>query len=100
MLAGNMRQRLITLWWWASVPLTLLAIVILKIFRPTPGYMAHVLWPITVVFYFALLSSVVWTVTSALMLIARSVPRTVSNTVMFGFGIIVCALTGVDMLTH
>ena len=42
------RQSVMVVWWWISVPYTLFTISAVKVFQLSPGYMANVLWPVSV----------------------------------------------------
>jgi hypothetical protein len=50
------------LWWWLSVPYAFAFSVLVLLFRPSPGMLAHVLFPLLLPFEVAWCSSILWTV--------------------------------------
>ncbi len=52
----------ITRWWWVCVPYVFLFSTVVILLKPTPGVLAHILWPLLILFWFALLASMVWTI--------------------------------------
>lgn len=75
------------IWWWTSVPYSLLFLALVQMFHPSPGYMAHVLFPFTILFWIVLPSSAVWTVVRLITLaIYRSNPISMKNKIMVLLG--------------
>jgi hypothetical protein len=60
-ISGSMR-----LWWWLSVPYAFLFSVLVLLFQPTPGMLAHVLFPLLLPFELAWCSSILWTFATAI----------------------------------
>jgi hypothetical protein len=52
----------ITRWWWICVPYVFLFSTAVILLKPTPGILAHILWPLLILFWIALPASMVWTV--------------------------------------
>jgi hypothetical protein len=61
----------ITKWWWVCVPYVFLFSAVVILLKPTPGILAHILWPLLVLFWIALPASMVWTVAKVTSLILR-----------------------------
>lgn len=97
---ANFSQLVMKVWWWIAVPYTLIMIGFLKVLRPSPGYMAHELYPLTNVFWILLPSSVVWTLVSAWAFFRRSTGRSSIDKTMLALGVIICILTGIEVVAH
>jgi hypothetical protein len=85
-------------WWWTSILYTLLMIVIQKAFHPSPGLWAHLLTPLAILSWILLPSSIIWTIVSLSMFFSRSRRWSGSDKVKLAMGILVCALTGVEVV--
>ncbi len=55
------KGRPLEIWWRLSVPYLLCFSLLVLIFRPTPGTLAHVLLPFLLAFWLTLYSSIAWT---------------------------------------
>ena|SRR5437879_4644962 len=86
---SDVARTAMNLWWWTSFPYSLLFLALVQVFHPSPGYLAHVLFPFTILFWIVLLSSTAWTLVSLFTLaIRRSKPMTTMNKVMVLLGIL------------
>ena len=82
-------RAVMNVWWWASVPYSLLFLASVQLFHLSPGYLAHVLFPLTILFWVALFSSTAWTLVSLIALTIRRLnPITVINKVMVLLGMV------------
>lgn len=66
------KRTLIDLWWWSSIPYTLLFAVLVLVLRPSPGILSHVILPLLDLFELTLWSSISWIVVSFAMIIVRT----------------------------
>lgn len=76
------RGRMMNIWWWLSVPTTLVILGFVNLVRPSWRNMLGALLPLTCAFYITLVSSVVWLIAAAPMFIAGSMPRTARQSAM------------------
>ena len=68
--AGMMSSDRMTKWWWACVPYAFLfSSVVIPV--TTPGVLAHILWPLLILFWIALLASMIWTVAKVTRVLSR-----------------------------
>ena len=86
MLLRTSRYSLMKTWWWVSVPYSLIVIGLLTFSENTGAYLIHAVPPLGLLFWALLRSSIAWTAVSTIMLITRSIPRTIGNILMFGAG--------------
>lgn len=92
------------IWWWTSVPFLLVFAALVLILKPTPGILAHILFPLLISFWAVLYSSLAWIVVTCFQIlwrmvsVIRGVPGGESSRVTFGgllrliLGIAACLL--------
>jgi hypothetical protein len=83
-------RRAIALWWWISVPYSLLIFSLLTFSESKGGYLIHDLPFFGLLFWALLRSSIAWTAVTAILLIRGLVPRSPGDFTKFGLGIVVC----------
>src|SRR5690348_2440696 len=71
----NEPKSAIRVWWWTSVPYLFVYSVLVILFRPTPGILAHILFPFLIAFWLTLYSSVGWFV---VMVVRTAVARRIA----------------------
>jgi hypothetical protein len=71
MYVGMMSSDGITRWWWFCVPYVFLFSTVVILLKPTPGVIAHIVWPLLILFWIALLASMVWTVAKVTSVLLR-----------------------------
>jgi hypothetical protein len=80
------------IWWWTSVPYSLLFFSWVLVFRPAIGFLAHVVLPLLYLFELALWSSIAWTVVSIarFAVVGRSAISTMKTKAMLVLALATC----------
>jgi hypothetical protein len=62
-------------WWWTSVPYLLIFTLMVLTFKPTPGFLAHVILPLLLLFWMTLYSSLAWVLVALVIAVRRPAVR-------------------------
>jgi hypothetical protein len=92
------------IWWWASIPYELVFGVPVLMLKPSTAFLAHGIFPLMILFYVALNSSVVWATVSLMrvswdlltapgrLLFARPLLFSMINLAKFALAVTACIL--------
>jgi len=79
----------VEIWWWLSVPYLLVFAILVVVLRPTPGILAHIFWPLLILFWISLCSSLAWILFSFARRISSAIALSLYK---LGLALVGCAL--------
>ncbi len=94
----RINERLVHVWWWISVPYSLLMVSLLLFSESNGAYLIHSYIVVGLLYWALLRCSVLWTAIAAVTLWKRSIRRTLQNTTMFILGLMVTVIAGLEFV--